>query len=149
MSLGATLRCWWHAIAHGKRVAADAEDELRFHEEAYAADLVRQGLTPTEAVRQARLKMGSPETHGERYRSAVRLTAFDELGGDVQFGIRSLVRNSGYAAVAVMSLALGIGATTAMFSLIYAVLLHPFPYAGSDRIMNPALINEDEPSQDR
>lgn len=149
MSLGATLRCWWHAIVHGKRLAADAEDELRFHEEAYAADLQRQGLTPAEAARQVRLEMGQPETHGERYRSAVGLTAFDELGGDVRFGIRSLVRNPGYAAVAVLSLALGIGATTAMFSLMYAVLLHPFPYAGSDRIMNPVLINEDEPTQNR
>jgi len=149
MSLGATLRCWWHAVAHRKRVTAEAEDELRFHEEVYAEDLVRQGLTPAEAARRARLEMGPPETHGERYRSAVGLTIFDELGGDVRFGLRSLVRNPGYSAVAVLSLALGIGATTAMFSLMYAVLLHPFPYAGSDRIMNPALINEDEPSQER
>lgn len=149
MSLKATLRCWWRAIAHGKHVAAEAEEELRFHEEAYAADLMRRGLSPADAARQARLEMGPPETHGERYRRAVGLTAFDELGGDVRFGIRSLARNPGYAAVAVLSLALGIGATTAMFSLLYAVLLHPFPYAGSDRVMNPALINEDEPSEDR
>jgi predicted permease len=128
-------------------VAAEAEDELRFHEEAYAADLMRQGLAPEEAARRARMEMGQAETHGERYRSAVGLTAFDELGGDVRFGLRSLVRNQGYAAVGVLSLALGIGATTAMFSLMYAVLLHPFPYSGADRIMNPALINEEEPSQ--
>jgi predicted permease len=128
-------------------VAAEAEDELRFHEEAYAADLMRQGLAPEEAARRARVEMGQAETHGERYRSAVGLTAFDELGGDVRFGLRSLVRNPGYAAVAVLSLALGIGATTAMFSLMYAALLHPFPYSGADRIMNPALINEEEPSQ--
>lgn len=149
MKLAAALRCWWNAVAHSRRVAAEAEDELRFHEEAYVADLVRQGLSPAEAARRARLAMGQPETHGERYRSAVGLTAFDELGGDVRFGIRSLVRNPAFAAVAVLSLALGIGACTAMFSLMYAVLLHPFPYAGSNRIMNPVLINEDEPSQVR
>jgi predicted permease len=149
MSLRVTLRCWLRAIAHRSRVAAEAESELRFHEQAYAEDLVRQGVAPEEAARRARLEMGHPETHGERYRSAVGLTAFDELGGDVRFGLRSLVRNPGYAAVAVLSLALGIGATTAMFSLMYAVLLHPFPYAGADRIMNPVLINEDEPAQDR
>lgn len=147
MSLMATLRCWWRTVAHRERLAADAEAELRFHEEAYAADLVRQGVAPDEAARRARLAMGQPEKHGEHYRSAVGLTAFDELGGDVRFGLRSLLRNPGYAAVGVLSLALGIGATTAMFSLMYAVLLHPFPYAGSDRIMNPALINEEEPSQ--
>ncbi len=147
MSLNATLRCWWRAVAHRRRVAAESEQELRFHEEAYAADLVRQGVAPEEAARRARMELGQPETHGERYRSAVGLTAFDELGGDVRFGLRALVRNPGYAAVGVLSLALGIGATTAMFSLMYAVLLHPFPYAGADRIMNPALINEEEPSQ--
>lgn len=134
-------------MAHGGRVASEAEDELRFHEEAYAADLTRRGVAPDEAARRARLEMGHPETHGERYRSAVGLRALDELGGDVRFGLRSLARNPGYAAVGVLSLALGIGATTAMFSLMYAVLLHPFPYAGADRIMNPALINEEEPSQ--
>jgi len=147
MSLRATLRCWWRAVIHRGRVAAEAEAELRFHEEVYAADLVRQGVAPGEAARRARLQMGQPDTHGERYRNAVGLTAFDELGGDVRFGLRSLVRNPGYAAVSVLSLALGIGATTAMFSLMYAVLLHPFPYAGADRIMNPAIINEEEPSQ--
>jgi len=147
MSLTATLRCWWRAIAHRGRVAGEAEAELRFHEEVYAADLVRQGVAPEEAARRARLELGPPETHGERYRSAVGLRAFDELGGDVRFGLRSLLRNPGHAAVGVLSLALGIGATTAMFSLMYAVLLHPFPYAGADRIMNPAIINEEEPSQ--
>jgi predicted permease len=147
MSLRATLRCWWRAVIHRERVAADAEAELRFHEQVYAADLVRQGVASEEAARRARLELGPPETHGERYRSAVGLRAFDELGGDVRFGLRSLLRNPGYAAVGVLSLSLGIGATTAMFSLMYAVLLHPFPYTGADRIMNPAIINEEEPSQ--
>lgn len=146
MSMRATLRCWWRALMHRERVAAEAKDELRFHEEVYAADLVRQGVAPDEAARRARLEMGQPETHGERYRSAVGLRAFDELVGDVRFGLRSLARNPGYATVAVLSLALGIGATTAMFSLMYAVLLHPFPYAGADRIMNPMLIDEEKPS---
>jgi predicted permease len=147
MSLRASLRCWCRAVVHRGRVATEAEAELRFHEEVYAADLVRQGVASEEAARRARLELGPPETHGERYRSAVGLRAFDELGGDVRFGLRSLLRNPGYAAVGVLSLSLGIGATTAMFSLMYAVLLHPFPYAGADRIMNPAIINEEEPSQ--
>jgi hypothetical protein len=58
---------------------------------------------------------------------------------------RLLRRNPGFAAVAVLSLALGIGAITAMFSLIYAVLLHLFPYAGADRIMNPIVIDPQHP----
>jgi len=66
---------------------------------------------------------------------------------DLRYGLRALRRNPGFAAIAVLSLALGIGATTAMFSLIYAVLLHPFPYAGADRIMNPVFIDEQHPDQ--
>jgi hypothetical protein len=67
------------------------------------------------------------------------------LGGDLRYGFRALLRNPGFAIVAVLSLALGIGATTATFSLVYAVLLHPFPYAGADRIMNPHFIQAQHP----
>ena len=64
---------------------------------------------------------------------------------DLRYSFRALLRNPGFAVVAVLSLALGIGATTAMFSLVYAVLLHPFPYAGADRIMNPHFIQAQHP----
>jgi len=64
---------------------------------------------------------------------------------DIRYSLRSLSRSTGYALVAVLSLALGIGATTAMFSLIYSVLIHPFPYADSDRIMNPAIATIEGP----
>ena len=66
----------------------------------------------------------------------------NELGADIRYGLRSLFKDRGYSSIAILSLALGIGATTAMFSLIYAVLIHPFPYADSDRIMNPDIITE-------
>lgn len=74
-----------------------------------------------------------------------RLRAFDELSADIRYGLRSLIKNPGYAIIAVLSLALGIGATTAMFSLIYSALLHPFPYANSDRIMNPDIATIEGP----
>jgi len=86
-----------------------------------------------------------PAAQNETYRDAIGFRLFDELGGDIRYGLRALRRNPGFAAVAMLSLALGIGATTAMFSLIYAVLLHPFPYAGADRIMNPVVIDEQHP----
>jgi predicted permease len=74
-----------------------------------------------------------------------QLLIFDEVSADIRYGLRSLFKNPGYALVAVISLALGIGATTAMFSLIYSVLIHPFPYADSDRIMNPDIATIEGP----
>ncbi|HEY3988703.1 MAG TPA: ABC transporter permease, partial [Acidobacteriaceae bacterium] len=137
------MRQLWRRVA--PRNHDDVEEEFRSNLEAYQQDLIRQGLSAEEAERKARIDLGQPATQNEKYRDAIGLRLFDELGGDIRYGLRALRRNPGFAVVAVLSLALGIGATTAMFSLIYAVLLHPFPYADSDRIMNPVIINEQAP----
>jgi predicted permease len=145
MSLLAAIRKLWHSIA--PRSHSDVEEEFRSTLDAYQEDLIRQGLPEEEARRKARIDLGQPAAQNETYRDAIGLRLFDELGGDIRYGLRALRRNPGFAAVAVLSLALGIGATTAMFSLIYAVLLHPFPYAGADRIMNPVIIDEQHPDE--
>ena len=145
MSLLAAIRKLWHSIA--PRTHSDVEEEFRSTLDAYQEDLIRQGLPEEEARRKARIDLGQPAAQNETYRDAIGLRLFDELGGDIRYGLRALRRNPGFAAVAVLSLALGIGATTAMFSLIYAVLLHPFPYAGADRIMNPVVIDQQHPDQ--
>src|SRR6201990_470707 len=145
MSLLNTLLNLWRSIA--PRSHSDVEEELRSHQQAYAEDLMRQGLTTEEGQRKARIDLDQPEVQTEAYRDAVGLRLFDELGGDIRYGLRALRRNPGFTAVAVLSLALGIGATTAMFSLIYAVLLHPFPYAGADRIMNPVVVDQQYPDE--
>jgi predicted permease len=145
MNLLAAIRKFWHSIA--PRTHSDVEEEFRSTLEAYQEDLIRQGLPEEEARRRARIDLGRPAAQNETYRDAIGIRLFDELGGDIRYGLRALRRNPGFAAVAVLSLALGIGATTAMFSLIYAVLLHPFPYAGADRIMNPVLIDKQHPDQ--
>lgn len=145
MSVLSRIRTWWRAVFHGTRIGSEVEQELQFHIDTYADDLVRRGMPPEEAVRQARVELGQVGVQKEKYREAIGLRLFDEIGSDVRYGVRSLWKNPGFSAVAILSLALGIGATTAMFSLIYAVLLHPFPYANSGRIMNPELINEDHP----
>jgi predicted permease len=142
--LGASLKLW-RSIA--PRTHSDVEEEFRSTLDAYQEDLMRQGLPEEEARRKARIDLGQPAAQNETYRHAIGLRLFDELAGDIRYGVRALRRNPGFAAVAVMSLALGIGATTAMFSLIYAVLLHPFPYAGADRIMNPIMIDPRYPDE--
>jgi predicted permease len=145
MSLPAAIRKLWHSVA--PRTGSDVEEEFRSTLDAYQQDLIGQGLSEEEARRKARIDLGQPTAQNEIYRAAIGLRLFDELGGDIRYGLRALRRNPGFAAVAVLSLALGIGATTAMFSLIYAVLLHPFPYAGADRIMNAHLIDEQHPDE--
>jgi predicted permease len=147
MSLLAAIRKLWHSIA--PRTHSDVEEEFRSTLDAYQEDLVRQGLSEEQARRKARIDLGQPAAQNETYRDAIGLRLFDELRGDIRYGLRALRRNPGFAAVAVLSLALGIGATTAMFSLIYAVLLHPFPYAGADRIVNPVIIDEQHPDEPR
>jgi predicted permease len=145
MSLRVAIRKLLHSIA--PRTHCDVEEEFRSTLEAYQVDLIRQGLSEEEARRKARIDLGQPAAQNETYRRAIGLRVFDELGGDIRYGLRGLRRNPGFAAVAVLSLALGIGATTAMFSLIYAVLLHPFPYAGAGRIMNLFGVDDRYPDQ--
>src|SRR5215469_68760 len=145
MSLLAAIRKLWHSVA--PRTRTDIEEEFGSTLDAYQEDLIRQGLSEEEARRKARIDLGQLAAQNEIYRDAIGLRLFDELRGDIRYGLRALRRNPGFAVVAVLSLAVGIGATTAMFSLIYAVLLHPFPYAGADDIMNPVFIDEKHPDE--
>lgn len=145
MSAFARIRIWWRAIAHRESVRQGVEDELQFHIETRAGDLIGRGVPEEEAWRQARTETGRADTQSERYRHAIGLRIFDEFAGDLRYGLRGLLRNPGFSLIAILSLAVGIGATTAMFSLIYAVLLHPFPYSDSSRIVNPAVLNEAQP----
>jgi len=143
MRLIAAIRKVWQSLA--PRTHSDVEEEFRSTLDAYQEDLIRQGFPAEEARRKAHIDLGQPAAQNETYRKAVGLRLFDEIGGDIRYGLRGLRRNPGFAAVAVLSLALGIGATTAMFSLIYAVLLHPFPYADADRITYLFGFNEKHP----
>src|SRR5487761_1360205 len=145
MNILARIRTWWRVFVHGTRIDSEDEAELQFHIDTYAEDLMRQGTPPEEAARQARSELGQPDVQKEKYRESVGLRPFDEIGGDIRYGLRSLYKHRSISIVSVLSLALGIGATTAMFSLIYATLLHPFPYADANRIVNPRLINEKHP----
>ena len=140
------IRSWWNALTHRAQTSSDASAELQFHIDARAQELIRRGASPEQAARQARIELGQPATQGEKYREAIGLAPLDELTGDIHYGLRGLLKNPGFSLVAVLSLALGIGATTSMFSLIYAVLLHPVPYADWQRLTYPIYLNDDQPT---
>src|ERR1700757_538321 len=116
MSLLFAIRKLWRSIV--SRTPSDVEEEFRSTLDAYEEDLIRQGFSEEEACRKARNDLGRPAAQNETYRGAVGLRLLDELGGDIRYGLRGLLKNPGFSAVTILSLALGIGATTSMFSLI-------------------------------
>lgn len=118
----------------------EISEELQFHLEEHAQHLMQGGMAPEEAARQARAALGTNAAlQTERRREIAGLRLLDELWGDARFGLRGLWRSKGFAAIAVLSMALGIGAATAMFSVVYALLLDVYPYADSARTVNPVV----------
>jgi putative ABC transport system permease protein len=105
----------------------DMEEEIRFHVASRTADLIRRGLPPDEAARRARVEFGSVEKHKEESRASFGLRLLDEAGGDARYALRTFARNKAFTATAIVTLALGIGANTAIFSLLDALLLRWLP----------------------
>jgi predicted permease len=112
----------------------EMEQELRFHIESYAADLMKQGVPREEAMRRARIEFGGLEMHKEECRASLGLRIWDELFGDLRYALRMMKQSPGFTAVAVLSLALGIGANTAIFTLAKAVLMKTMAVPHSERL---------------
>ena len=105
-----------------ERLKTEMEEEIRFHLEARAEDLTRQGVSPGQAMRQAKIEFGEVATHLDEMRRSLGLRWWDDLWSDLRFGVRILRKSPGFTAIAIGSLGLAIGANTSIFSVANELL---------------------------
>lgn len=123
MSLLARARSWLRSVTHSSQIDREMDEELRFHVESYIEDLVRNGVSLAEATRRARLEFGSTDAHKEAMRVSLGLRLWDELRSDLRYALRMLRKNPSFTGIALLSLTLGIGANTTIFTVAKQVML--------------------------
>ena len=128
------LRFRLRAIFCRSAVERELEEELQFHLEHQIQRHVRAGLPPHAAGRLARLEFGGTGQVKEDCRQARGISALEIFWRDLRYGGRALAKNPGFTAVAILTLAIGIGADTAIFSVVNSVLLRPLPYPDPQRV---------------
>ena len=135
MSWWTRVLSWTKSTVRSTRMERDMDEEMRFHVEAHATELMKRGMTREKALRQARLEFGGLETAKAQCRDAVGVSFLETLMQDLRHSVRGMLRTPVFALTAVIVLALGIGATTAIFSVVDAVLLRPLAYRDSGRLV--------------
>jgi putative ABC transport system permease protein len=129
------VRSWAQAIFRRSRLENEMDEELGFHIEAYAEELIRRGVSREEALRRARVEFGGVERTKEECRDARGMSLVESLIQDLHFGLRVLRKNPAFTVIAVLTLGLGIGATTAIFCVVNTVLLKPLAVQDPSRLV--------------
>jgi putative ABC transport system permease protein len=133
-----SLRAWMirmFGVFGSKRSERDLSAEIESHLQLHIDDNIRAGMTPVEARRRAIIALGGVEGTKEAYRDRRGLPALESLVRDVRYGVRTLVKSPSFAVAGIVILGLGIGANTAIFTVVNAVVLRPLPFPDADRIM--------------